>query len=750
VITDGDRAWIELGWSTAWMHEARNTHGEWTHGSSLPSAPRSAERHGYKGRFEGYDPLVPSMEAADRRKPLDQPGRPDGQGTPDDPIDVRGDMSRAVSLMADGNHVRLNSPAEIGPLLDEVNRQAAAQGYSRDHEPTWDLGNISVKGTRLFNEQTIGIPRQDMPQLNGPAQPGTEAALLAGGANKFIELDSEFRDALRRDGVDVKNERVPAGNLRATQTQLTAATVAGIAGAAAGGNVKVRHMLKEPIWVSSDNYVIDGHHRWAADEALAFSGHGPKDIEVQRIALPIRLAVPYANAFAQRMGIGGRALGNAKLVEGANTIGEQILDLAGWHDAWRHELRGPDGRWMSGGSRTEQMHLGKILRAAATPFVGAAPHGEEYPGQFSDQIIKYWKNEDNPAAKQELNLAGAEWGSSTSEDHNFPATALHLRNAARLTSDGNKAARYNELAANIETGGQTTAALRDAVNAEAVPASRIVPGLLESHNEIWNGKTKIYPVTEKPKVLAELDWDGTLSVQDQVANALKDARDHPDQPVRFPDAFEVIEHEMVHGVIQPGTERENERAYQDYATAQIEEGFTELGSIHHAPDFMDQMGIGSLQSGTWAGHTVREMAESMQDPAEIANGNSWGHYGQQTKDAQDWVQQVAMEEGWGGDLRPGTPGHQRVVALTDQINRFGASGKIETMATQMAYATVKDERLRSNQEFMAGLLENIENAIRSEWAKGEPDAAKEAFLQAKAGVQRQAVQAMREMQEQAA
>lgn len=427
----------------------------------------------------------------------------------------------------------------------------------------------------------------------------------------------------------------------------------------------------------------------------------------------------------------------------------QALDLTGgWHDAWRHEMRGPHGEWVKG-ERTEQ-GLGSLLRKAATPFVGPAPKGEGYPGEFADKIIKFWKNEDNPQAKQELNLAGAEWGSSTSTEHNHPATALHLRNAARLTPDGNKATQYNELARDIETAGQTDAELRKNVTDEATPASRIVPALLGSQHEIWNGKVQIYSVAEKPKVLAELEWDGSLNVQDQVAAALGDARAHPELPVKNPDAFEVLEHEMIHGVVQEGTERDNERAYQDYATAQIEEGFTELGAIHHAPEFLDKMGLGSRESGQWAGHTVHEMAVQMQDPTEIANGNAWRHYGSQTKDAQDWVQQVAKEEGV-PDMRLGTPGHDRVVALADEINRQGAAGKIQVMARQLAVAMSKDSPMRNNHQAMADLTATIQKSIHDQWNTDAPEgAANAAFASARHTAVQKVQEKEREMMERAA
>lgn len=664
---------IDLGWRDSWLHEERDTRGKWTHGGGgLASEPGRLEQHGYRGRFEGYDPLRPSMAPADQRKPLDQPGRPDGAGTPDDPIDVQGDMGKAVQLMADGKHVRLNSPSEIKPLLDEVDRRATAQGYSRGNEPAWDLGNISVKGTRLFNEQTLGIPRQDMPQLSGPAEPGTEAALLAGGANRFIELDPEFRAQLKRDGIDVKNERVPAGNLRATQTQLTAATVAGITKAAESGNAKVRHMLSEPIWVTSDNYVLDGHHRWASDEALAFSGQGPRDIEVQRIGLPARLAVPYTLAFTQQTGIGSQGIGNAKLVESANTLTAQLIELGHW-EGWRTEPRDRHGRWT------------------------------RLPGQ-------------------EL-LGGA-----------FVLPGSHPR-----------------------TGSPVPAQVRDMTARSA----NIVPGLFGGgSHEDWNGKVEILGKNADPHELAELDWDGTMRLQDTVSAAIQDTETHPDQVVKFPDAYETVLHEMIHGVIPSGYDRKADaRSYQDYAHAQIEEGFTELGAVQHAPDYFAKMGLSDRKTGVeksgfveWGPdgkpigntYTVGEYATELTDPSHVAEGDAWGHYGQQTKDAQDWVQQIAKEEGY-PDLRPGHPGYTRVVQLADEVNREGTARKIQVMARQMAEATVRDPRLKGNQDFMASLTGSIEKNIQDAWSRGEPEAAKTAFRDARRNVQVRMVQAQREM-----
>ncbi|HEY2087002.1 MAG TPA: hypothetical protein VGH54_13410, partial [Mycobacterium sp.] len=47
----------------------------------------------------------------------------------------------------------------------------------------------------------------------------------------------------------------------------------------------------------------------------------------------------------------------------------------------------------------------------------------------------------------------------------------------------------------------------------------------------------------------------------------------------------------------PQTHEMHKGAYQDPQNAAIEEGFTELGAVHHAPEFLTQMGVGDQETG---------------------------------------------------------------------------------------------------------------------------------------------------------
>ena len=263
-----------------------------------------------------FDTWTPDLTAPRGVKALTSSGRVDGKGTPDDPIDVRGNLDKALKLMAEGKHVRLNQPDEVALLMPKINKLAQETKAAGKKPPLWDFGLLTVKGTNLFTAQSKGIPRANMPQFSGLAQPGSKAATLAGGDGKFVDLGAEFAAQLRKDGVKVARVSVPVSHLRATQAQIDGGKVAGFASSAAdpanGRHAEALAALAEPIYVTRDHYVIDGHHRWASNMMLdALDGKLGNDTpqNVTEIDMDIGAAIPYALKFAQDMGIANRAVG---------------------------------------------------------------------------------------------------------------------------------------------------------------------------------------------------------------------------------------------------------------------------------------------------------------------------------------------------------------------------------------------------------------------------------------------------------
>lgn len=87
----------------------------------------------------------------------------------------------------------------------------------------------------------LGILRRDMPQVTGEHQEAYEAYLKKNNVS-FRDSEEKVKN-LKPTQMEINNEKVESMMKRAK-------------------NVGTR-WLKRPILVSSDNYILDGHHRWA-------------------------------------------------------------------------------------------------------------------------------------------------------------------------------------------------------------------------------------------------------------------------------------------------------------------------------------------------------------------------------------------------------------------------------------------------------------------------------------------------------
>ena len=308
--------------------ERRDFHGRWAKGGGaaapLPGAGKAEHpmrdlnmigmgSSGFGGPgWEDYavprpGGWTPDLTPAQGVKALTSRGRSAGDGTPGDPIDVHGDVHKALDLMRAGKNVRLNQPSEVALLLDEVAKiSKATADLPKDQKPDWDFGLLTVRGTNLFTAQNKGIPRIDMPQFGGIAEPDSEAAKRAGGPGKFIDLSDDVAVELRALGVKVTDKQVLVTHLRATQTQLTGSKVAGFAGAVMAKVPKAVAAMKEPIYVTRDGYVVDGHHRWATNMMLdSLDGVLGNDTyqNVHEIDMDIGAMIPWALDFGKRKGL---------------------------------------------------------------------------------------------------------------------------------------------------------------------------------------------------------------------------------------------------------------------------------------------------------------------------------------------------------------------------------------------------------------------------------------------------------------
>ena len=86
----------------------------------------------------------------------------------------------------------------------------------------------------------LGIPRNKMPQIKAPVM-------------------KDFLAYVKANGVGLRENAVPAKDLKATQKEIIPAMVDEVI-----ADQYHKRSKNRPVLASGDNYILDGHHRWAA------------------------------------------------------------------------------------------------------------------------------------------------------------------------------------------------------------------------------------------------------------------------------------------------------------------------------------------------------------------------------------------------------------------------------------------------------------------------------------------------------
>jgi hypothetical protein len=266
-------------------------------GKNDPTYPGDEPEPGAEGEAGEED----AADLPDGAEPYVPTKPPTGSGTEDDPI-VTDDVEAAAQALLEDKHVRLDQPKTVSTLLnrlaEEVDRIKAEGGQA-----SINLCNISVPGTNLFCAGNKGFSRIQMPQLASlEALPGSKAEALGKNDKGEYDIQPEFRKMLEAKGIAVSDETVPAANLKATQNELNGGKVAGMLRHLQGGG----NLGDDALFISNDDYIIDGHHRWASQVA-----HDSEDgilgneyeMPVQRIDVDIITLYREAMAFAEEWGI---------------------------------------------------------------------------------------------------------------------------------------------------------------------------------------------------------------------------------------------------------------------------------------------------------------------------------------------------------------------------------------------------------------------------------------------------------------
>jgi hypothetical protein len=219
-------------------------------------------------------------------------------GTEKNPIPCTS-AEQAIKLIGEGKYITM-PPDQISVTLDKLANIANEAKARGEKAPLYDLCKISVPDTNIFCAGNKGINRINMPQFSGKATPGSLADKLPKNAKGEADIIDGFRAQLASDGFKFDDTNVAAATLKATQNELNGAKVAGMMQSIESGKLPPGR-----IFVSSDNYVVDGHHRWAANVGEDFrdAKGGDINIPVTRVDLPISVLIDYAKSYARHMGV---------------------------------------------------------------------------------------------------------------------------------------------------------------------------------------------------------------------------------------------------------------------------------------------------------------------------------------------------------------------------------------------------------------------------------------------------------------
>jgi hypothetical protein len=247
---------------------------------------------------------------ADKAAEKEQEPKEDDGFNPIDVKDVAKEMPQADPETFNGDSdipdgVTPEQLEQFNTDIAKVAQQVADAKAKGEPAPNINLCDVTVPGTNLYCDDNLGIPRDEMPQFKGTAQPGSRAAGMEVDESGEVDTEPVFKEMLVQKGIKTLQTQIPADKLKATQKDLVGAKVVGMMGALEKDPNHPK--ITAPIYVSRDGHVIDGHHRWAAIVAYnAAHPDSPIPMKTTVLDMDIKDAIPMANKFAEDMGIAAK------------------------------------------------------------------------------------------------------------------------------------------------------------------------------------------------------------------------------------------------------------------------------------------------------------------------------------------------------------------------------------------------------------------------------------------------------------
>jgi|GEM_PF-4829795 len=303
------------------IFEKHGTHDQSSHAGSrrrIGSDTTETEPRRQQGEQEITDPNAP--------KPKLKPGRkPDPSGT----------LEERAEKLANGERIQVTKK-EAKKIMKIMAK--------REDNP--DLTNMHIEDTQLYDEDNLGIPRNQMPQVPS-------------------DTKAVFISEMEKRGARVQRGVADPSKLHPIQAEMSASKVGLIMKSLRKKGMKTDDGGR--IIISKDNYVIDGHHRWAAAAMLSFEDSSVK-LPVIRVDMNHKDLIDATLAWNEATGIKPIGMGEsnkpgqmrkawaefdyiiAKAIRGRTIVRFQPglkprieKHLAGGHDQTTH------GRWADSG-----------------------------------------------------------------------------------------------------------------------------------------------------------------------------------------------------------------------------------------------------------------------------------------------------------------------------------------------------------------------------------------------------------------
>ena len=254
------------------------------------------------------DDLVAELRSMDVGKP--DSDKPDAD-TPNKAPTKAKTVAEGIQRILAGEDVEMEDIQGAHTLVTKLGEMAQAAKESGGKKVEFDLCRISVPNTNLFCAGNKGIDRAEMPQAKGDVVEGSEAekvlaiqnaARVAKGLEPTNEVDGteSFLKYLEGQGIaNLDPKRVQSDKLKATQSNMRGEQVGGMM-------LSGKDFSAEPIFVSRDGYVVDGHHRWAATVGRDLENGILGDEHQMNITVldaPISQILRHANNWTDEFGI---------------------------------------------------------------------------------------------------------------------------------------------------------------------------------------------------------------------------------------------------------------------------------------------------------------------------------------------------------------------------------------------------------------------------------------------------------------